>query len=57
MEHQSRGELVTGLLYIDESSKQMHAVNNSRQSALVDIPYEELCPGADALAALQRKMR
>jgi 2-oxoglutarate ferredoxin oxidoreductase subunit beta len=57
LDHQSKGEIVTGLLYIDTDAPQMHTVNNSIDTALVDVPYEELCPGADALAKLQAGMR
>lgn len=57
MEHQARGELVTGLIYIDAEAPQMHEVNGSIDTALIDVPYESLCPGADALASLQAGMR
>jgi 2-oxoglutarate ferredoxin oxidoreductase subunit beta len=56
LDHQARGEIVTGLIYIDDEAAQMHRVNGTIDSALVDVPYEALCPGADALEALQARM-
>ncbi|MBT6276028.1 MAG: 2-oxoacid:ferredoxin oxidoreductase subunit beta, partial [Chromatiales bacterium] len=47
LDHQSRGEIVTGLLYLDTESPQMHTVNGTIGSALVDVPYRDLCPGGD----------
>ncbi|NKC10813.1 MAG: 2-oxoacid:ferredoxin oxidoreductase subunit beta [Gammaproteobacteria bacterium] len=54
---QEQGEIVTGLLYIDAEAPQMHEVNGTVGRALVDVDYSELCPGADALQALQARMR
>jgi len=56
-EHQARGEIVTGLLYIDESASDMHGVSGTIDGALVDIPFEELCPGSRALAELMDEYR
>jgi 2-oxoglutarate ferredoxin oxidoreductase subunit beta len=54
---QSRGEVVTGLLFIDESSHDMHAVNGTVAQPLVDLPYESLCPGNAALGELMEEYR
>jgi 2-oxoglutarate ferredoxin oxidoreductase subunit beta len=54
---QERGEVVTGLLYIDESAPDMHGVNNTVKTPLSQLPYEDLCPGAGALAALMDTYR
>jgi len=56
-EHQARGEIVTGLLYLDEDPPDMHALANSTDNALTDVPYEDLCPGAAALTTLQKRFR
>ncbi|PHR92697.1 MAG: 2-oxoglutarate ferredoxin oxidoreductase subunit beta [Robiginitomaculum sp.] len=50
-------ETVTGLLYIDETQKDMHALNRMEARPLNEIPYAELNPGADKLEALQKKFR
>ncbi|HVB38426.1 MAG TPA: 2-oxoacid:ferredoxin oxidoreductase subunit beta [Vicinamibacterales bacterium] len=55
--HQAVGEVVTGLLYIDEDSRDMHALNRTTSTPLVDLPYAGLCPGNTALQALQDEYR
>jgi len=57
MRHQEDGHIVTGLLYIDESQPDMHEGNKTIGTPLVDLPYEDLCPGSDALADLQERYR
>ena len=54
---QREGEIVTGLLYIDESEPDLHGVNGTTAVPLNQVPYEALCPGADALASLQKRFR
>jgi 2-oxoglutarate ferredoxin oxidoreductase subunit beta len=54
---QRNGEVVTGLLYIDESHPDMHGVNGTVAAPLCQLPYEQLCPGRDALLALQKRFR
>jgi 2-oxoglutarate ferredoxin oxidoreductase subunit beta len=54
---QARGEVVTGLLHIDESASDMHAIAGTVARPLVDLPYEELCPGSAALAELMEEYR
>ena len=54
---QRNGEIVTGLLYIDESEPDMHGVNGTVAAPLNRLPYEDLCPGRDALLALQKRFR
>jgi len=56
-EHQGDGEVVTGLLYLDESVPDFHELSNSPEGALSKIPYEKLCPGAAELAKLQEEYR
>jgi 2-oxoglutarate/2-oxoacid ferredoxin oxidoreductase subunit beta len=56
-ESQKRGEIATGLLYIDEATRDMHAINGTVERPLVELPYEELCPGSKALSELQDEYR
>ena len=53
----ARGEVATGLLYLDDSGQDMHDVNKTVSRPLVDIPYEELCPGSAALDELMTEYR
>jgi len=56
-QHHDRGEVVTGLLYVDESVEDVHELNNTSHIPLAQLPYERLCPGADALERLQERFR
>jgi len=56
-ERRERGEVVTGLLYLDESVQDVHELNNSPATPLNQIAYADLCPGADKLAELQESFR
>lgn len=56
-EFQKRGEIATGLLYVDESVPDVHEMQRTAARPLVDIPFEELCPGTAALDALQDEYR
>lgn len=55
--HHRNGEIVTGLLYIDESEPDLHAVNGTVPMPLNELDYAALCPGADALTTLQKHYR
>jgi 2-oxoglutarate ferredoxin oxidoreductase subunit beta len=48
-DHQRRGEIVTGLLYLDEGEPDLHAINRTVDTPLAELPYADLCPGADNL--------
>ena len=52
--HQRRGEIVTGLLFIDEIQPTMHGINRTTETPLKELPFESLCPGADTLADIQK---
>jgi 2-oxoglutarate/2-oxoacid ferredoxin oxidoreductase subunit beta len=55
--HQRKGEIVTGLLYIDEGDPEMHEINGTTKTPLSALPYEALCPGSENLAKLQQRFR
>jgi 2-oxoglutarate ferredoxin oxidoreductase subunit beta len=54
---QERGEVVTGLLYLDDAAADMHRLNRTVGSALTSLSYEVLCPGDAALQALMEEYR
>jgi 2-oxoglutarate ferredoxin oxidoreductase subunit beta len=54
-EVRKRGEVPTGLLYLEENGADMHGFENTVEKPLVELPYEELCPGSAALAELQKE--
>ncbi len=57
LERQNSGEIPVGLLFIDERGVEMHDGARTVKRPLVQVPYEELCPGAAALEALQAAYR
>jgi 2-oxoglutarate/2-oxoacid ferredoxin oxidoreductase subunit beta len=57
-QHQRDGTIPTGLLFLDPSAgTEMHAANRTVATPLAELPYDQLCPGAAALAALQTSYR
>ncbi len=51
----NRGEVPTGLLYLEETMEDMHDFEGTVDRPLVDVPYEALCPGSAALDELQKE--
>jgi 2-oxoglutarate ferredoxin oxidoreductase subunit beta len=56
-ERQRAGEVVTGLLYISPDAGDMHQQAGTVERSLVELPFESLCPGSEALARLQEGFR
>src|SRR5271166_2370973 len=56
-EHQGKGEVVTGLLFVDENVPDLHELNATPDTPLTRIPYQKLCPGSAALDKLQDQFR
>jgi 2-oxoglutarate ferredoxin oxidoreductase subunit beta len=52
-----RNEVVTGLLYLNTETADMHQLNKTVATPLVDLPFEKLCPGSGALEALMAEYR
>jgi 2-oxoglutarate/2-oxoacid ferredoxin oxidoreductase subunit beta len=57
MELQSRGELATGLLYIDPHPTDLHAALNTSPRPLNTLGPSELCPGPQALDRINNALR
>ena len=55
--HQARGEIVTGLLYVDPMATDMHLSLNTSELPLNAMSAAQLCPGSVALAELNASMR
>ena len=51
----SRGEIATGLLYMQEAGEDMHGFENTVDTPRVDLAYDTLCPGNAALQELQKE--
>ena len=50
-------DVVTGVLFADESLADLHESNHTPQAALTSLPYEKLCPGSSELAQLMEEFR
>lgn len=55
--HQRAGEVPTGLLYVGQDLADMHEQMGTVSGALAELPFEDLCPGNDALQKLQERFR
>jgi 2-oxoglutarate ferredoxin oxidoreductase subunit beta len=51
------GEVVTGVLFVDESVPEMHEMNNTPHVPLATLPFSKLCPGSAELAKLMQDFR
>lgn len=56
-ERQGSGEVLTGLLYVDESVPDLHELNQTPDESLNSVPYGKLCPGSAALDELMEEYR
>lgn len=54
---QKRGEMLTGLLYIDEQTNDLHQILGTTEQPLNTLREQELCPGNEALQALNKSFR
>ena len=54
-DHAAKGEIPTGLLYLEEAGDDMHGFENTVDTPLVQLPYDKLCPGSAALSELQKE--
>jgi len=56
-QHQARGEIVTGLLYVDNQAADIHHNLNTVATPLNALGEKELCPGAGVLAKINASLR
>jgi 2-oxoglutarate ferredoxin oxidoreductase subunit beta len=56
-EHQAKGELVTGLLYIVPEADDLHAHLNTVDTPFNQLGAKELCPGSKVLEKLNAALR
>ncbi len=56
-EHHAKGEVVTGLLYLDPEPEDLHAHLNTIATPLNTLGEKELCPGAKKLADVNESYR
>ena len=55
--HTAKGQVVTGLLYVDPDAEDLHAHLNTVEAPLNGLNAKELCPGSAALDKLNASLR
>jgi len=55
--HDARGEILTGLLYVDSAAEDLHDHLKTVDVALNRLGAAELCPGASALESINAELR
>jgi 2-oxoglutarate ferredoxin oxidoreductase subunit beta len=55
--HAAKGEILTGLLYLNPEAKDLHAHLNTDHRPLNSLRAEDLCPGTAALERLNASLR
>ena len=56
-QHDAKGEVVTGLLYVDPEPEDLHAHLDTVNTPFNSLAETELCPGAEALARFNLTLR
>jgi len=56
-EHQAKGEIVTGLLYVDQDAGDLHDHLNTVDLPLNALSEAQLCPGTESLERLNSALR
>lgn len=55
--YQDKGQILTGLLYVDPDSRDFHKIQSTVKQPLSDLSEDELCPGSRALTAINASLR
>ncbi len=56
-QHHAKGEVVTGLLYVDSEAGDMHEHINTTETAFNKLTSQQLCPGASVLDKINASLR
>ena len=52
-----KGEILTGLLYMDKDTSDLHDILQTSDKPLNSLTKDELCPGSDMLAKINDSLR
>jgi len=55
--HAAEGQIVTGLLYVDPESEDLHSHLDTVDTPLNQLGEKALCPGSAALAKINASLR
>tara|TARA_R110000823_G_scaffold130015_19_gene258110 strand:+ start:11041 stop:12093 length:1053 start_codon:yes stop_codon:yes gene_type:complete len=56
-DHREKGNIVTGLIYLDEDSRDLHDVMETSQRPLNTLDESDLCPGNKVLMSINASLR
>jgi len=56
-EHRLKGDILTGLIYLDKDSQELHEVMQTSQRPLNELAEEDLCPGNRLLKNINAALR
>jgi 2-oxoglutarate ferredoxin oxidoreductase subunit beta len=56
-EHRLKGDILTGLIYLDKNSQELHEVMQTSQRPLNELSADELCPGNRLLKNINAALR
>ena len=56
-QHAAKGQIVTGLLYVDSEPEDLHHHFNTVDAPLNSLSEKELCPGSAALEKINASLR
>ena len=56
-QHTEKGEILTGLLYLESGASDLHENLNTVDKPLNELDYKELCPGSNVLEELNKSFR
>ena len=54
---QNKGNIPTGLIYLDPESEDLHEILNTTKVGLNKLTEKELCPGSDVLDTINASLR
>ena len=57
LDAKAKGQVLTGLFYIDSESKDLHAINNTVDTPLNQLKEKDLCPGSVVLEKINESFR
>jgi 2-oxoglutarate/2-oxoacid ferredoxin oxidoreductase subunit beta len=55
--HAAKGQIVTGLIYLDHEPEDLHGSLNTVPAPLNQLAEKELCPGSAALEKINASLR
>jgi 2-oxoglutarate ferredoxin oxidoreductase subunit beta len=55
--HAAKGQIVTGLIYLDREPEDLHGSLNTIATPLNELGDKELCPGSAALEKINAALR